>query len=290
MSLNEPEAALISPAPAFVMKTRDKCSGRKIFINVCASDLVEAPHAKSLADAHGQQAIRIPISVGERCEETDKSGDPCDCYDLVISTKSVAEADADIEFKQMVCQIALSALAQKYKMDLDDKFTLPKLKYKGKAVRSQRIRVKRESQIEEVFEASKVVEEQEKRIPPFSMHYLSPDCEVVDGLLLPCYKSVSTEMRDNLRSKLGGVAIAEVEDDMIKLRHAIGGKTCKIQIPLGSCRSARCKISAECLSITFTGISKPFDDFNIFFPFAFSASTARAYWDESSLLVEIQTS
>ena len=89
MNLTEPEGILVTPNPAFVLKTRDKASGRKIFINLCGSEHVEAPHSKSLLDSEGQQAIRIPISVGERVEETDKSGEPCDCFDLIISSKSV---------------------------------------------------------------------------------------------------------------------------------------------------------------------------------------------------------
>lgn len=288
MNLGEPEGIQITPSPAFVIKTRDKASGRKIFINLCSSDLVEAPHAKSLPDSEGQQAVRIPISVGERYEETDKSGEPCDCFDLIISSKSVTEADKDVEFKNMVCQIALSALGQKYKLEPDEKFTLPKLKYKSTTcqIRAQRIRVKKESQIQEIFEDVQkpaAVEEPVRNIPPFTITYHKPEDTIIDGLLLSCYKSVSAELRDNLRSKLSGTADAEATE-------SIEGSMCRIKIPLGNSKSAKCKISAECLAVSFSGVSRVFDDFSIFFPIAFSSASARAFWENSNLCVEISTS
>ena len=222
--VKQPESLLVTPSPGFVVKTRGTRNGEKFFLNILGSEHVEAPHMKSLLEADGQKGIRIPISVGERVEERDKSGEPCECVDLVISSKSISEAEADVEFKQMVCQIAIQAVSQKYKLELEPRFTLPRLKYKGATVRAQRIRIKKESQIEEITESSVI--STDRILPPFTITYFDNTGNQIDGLLLPCYQTVSDEITRNLREKVFG----NVSESTTDLRESLKDNTCHVSV------------------------------------------------------------
>lgn len=138
------------PEPGFVVKTRDNASGAKVFINIVSSPHIEAPHMKSYVELEGEQGCRVPLSIGTPVEDFDKKGEPCVSYDVVANPEVVEQCSTEPAFREQVVQLCLAAVAQKYKIELDPRFKLPKIKYKGTSVQLQRIRKKKESQIQEV--------------------------------------------------------------------------------------------------------------------------------------------
>lgn len=140
----------VRPDPGFVVKTRDAASGMKVFINVVSSEHVEKPHMKSFTELDGEEGCRVPLSVGTPVEDFDKKQEPCVTYDLVANPEVVEECLKTPAFRESVVQLCLAAVCQKYKVELDPQYKLPKIKYKGGTVQLQRIRKKRDSQIQEV--------------------------------------------------------------------------------------------------------------------------------------------
>mmetsp|Transcript_85459 Transcript_85459/g.160987 ORF Transcript_85459/g.160987 Transcript_85459/m.160987 type:complete len:419 (+) Transcript_85459:232-1488(+) len=146
----------VRPDPGFVVKTRDTQTGQKVFINVVSNEHVEAPHVQSLADADGEEGVRVPLSVGTPVEDFDKKNEPCVTYDLVANPETVEECTRTPAFRESVVMLCLHAVSQKYKIELDSKYKLPKMKYKGNTVQLQRIRKKQVSKIEEVSSTAPV--------------------------------------------------------------------------------------------------------------------------------------
>ncbi|CAE7404655.1 pih1d1 [Symbiodinium pilosum] len=107
---------------------------------------------KSYTELEGEQGCRVPLSIGVAVEDFDKKGEPCVTYDVVANPKVVEECSAEPAFREQVVQLCLAAVSQKYKLQLDQRFKLPKIKYKGTTVQLQRIRKKKESQIQEMPE------------------------------------------------------------------------------------------------------------------------------------------
>merc|ERR1719408_409512 len=143
----------VRPDPGFVVKTRDVQSGMKVFINITSNEHIEAPHVQSIADMEGEEGVRVPLSVGSPVEDFDKKNEPCVTYDLVANPETVMECSKTPAFRETVVNLCIAAVVQKYKVELDQKYKLPKMKYKGNTVQLQRIRKKNASQIQEVGNA-----------------------------------------------------------------------------------------------------------------------------------------
>lgn len=141
---------LVRPEPGFVIKTRDVNSGMKIFLNVVSNEHVEKPHMKSLEELQGEEGCRVPLSVGSPVEDFDKKNEACVSYDLVANPDIVNECLQTPAFKESVISLCLAAIAQKYKIELDPRYKLPKIQYKGSSMQFQRIRVSKQSQIQEM--------------------------------------------------------------------------------------------------------------------------------------------
>lgn len=134
----------IRPVPGFVVKTRGKkrvqgiaeAVESKYFLNVCSHEAVgELAMAKQLDDQGKEvEGVRVPVSIGPEREDEDNKGDKCFVIDCVVNPK-VLEGDRDA-----LCDLAIAYAEQKYELELDRKFKLPRLKYKGSQVVSQWIR------------------------------------------------------------------------------------------------------------------------------------------------------
>jgi len=140
----------VRPDAGFVVKTRDIQSGMKVFLNIVSNEHVEKPHMKSLAELEGEEGCRVPLSIGTPVEDFDKKQEPCVTYDLVANPDVVKECKELPQFRDSLVQLCFAAIAQKYKVELDMKYKLPKMIYKGNTIQLQRLRVKKDSQIEEV--------------------------------------------------------------------------------------------------------------------------------------------
>ena len=73
---------VIQPTKGFVVKTKDVNSGGKMFINMTSHEHVDPFEQQSTTqdqqDEHGaaEKGLRIPLSLGDIREESDKKGDP----------------------------------------------------------------------------------------------------------------------------------------------------------------------------------------------------------------------
>ncbi|KAG1670198.1 hypothetical protein FOA52_014974 [Chlamydomonas sp. UWO 241] len=162
----------IEPEPGFVVKTVDTNTGTKVFINVCCHDKVPAPgtgwssgmvpeevqNALARRDeaAGGSSAeadaesLRFPLSAGQPKVDIDKKGERCVTFDCILNTEIVRQASAHRPLKAFLVELCIAWVAQKSKMALDEKFKLPKMRYKGEVIEKQNIRVDRKPLVCEV--------------------------------------------------------------------------------------------------------------------------------------------
>jgi hypothetical protein len=279
----------VQPTPGYVVKTEDMQSGQKIFINVCCSDFVEKPHEKSLPDKSDEMGIRVPLSVGTGEEDFDKQNNPCVTYDVVLNPNSIIAGEEDPNFKHMVVQLAMGSIAQKYSLALNPKYRLPKLKYKGgAATRLQRLRVKKESQIEEVESKTRDIDEGSKPAFAFTVTYEEEGEDPVDGLTLPFY-SEEAELQANLKSRAFGGGSADEDAVMQQLQQ----KTCVISVDLPEVKTAQAvqlDISDECAHVATTGLKS--DTLTVWFPRAFCSRLAAAEWQpwDKKLVIRVPCS
>lgn len=148
---------MIQPQPGFVVKTKDK-AGAKVFLNMTSHELIDPFEEKPIPEGDkekyggSEQGIRIPLSLGDVKEDFDKSGAAAQVYDVIWNPKTVERCKTDPAFRQIVVELAFNYVLQKFNHELDLRFTLPKLKYKGKTVHFQRVRAKKAPKIEELGE------------------------------------------------------------------------------------------------------------------------------------------
>lgn len=263
---------LVQPDPGFVIKTHDAANGNKVFINMVSNKNIEAPHMKSFEELEGEQGVRVPMSVGTAVEDFDKKGEPCIAYDLIINPDVVSECAKVPQYRDMVCQLGMSAISQKYKVELDPKFKLPKLKYKGSQVQYQRIKIKKGSLINEVSGESSGVKASDTEkagdsitTPEFALYYAKDPAEPFDpfaakwgeqpgdaeaaaafeqlcGEDLPCYRVNDFEvkfrgtMRNKTERKAEPTAADSLEEAKLEAtrltREMLKDRTCVVQIKL----------------------------------------------------------
>ncbi|KAG2433462.1 hypothetical protein HXX76_008519 [Chlamydomonas incerta] len=155
----------ITPEPGFVIKTNEMKTGGKVFINVCSHDRVTAPGGWSngvmpdevaaalekLQNAGGDagaanmspgevEALRFPLACGAPRADTDRKGLPCTAIDVVFNSDVVRAAAAARKLKAMLIEMSLGWVGNKLGGELDSRYKLPKMRYKGEVVASQRIR------------------------------------------------------------------------------------------------------------------------------------------------------
>ena len=127
----------VIPAPGFVIKTRNQAveQHNKVFINICCSTKIKKfkQVKKKMPDGTTQEGLNIPLSCGGKKNETDKQGKPCAVYDIIVHPSVVEQSLSDKtgNFRHWVCNFALQYVQQKHGVQVDYKYKLPKMKYKG---------------------------------------------------------------------------------------------------------------------------------------------------------------
>lgn len=258
----------VRPDPGFVIKTKDTQSGLKVFLNVVMNENVEAPHMKSFAELEGEEGCRVPLSVGTPVEDFDKKKEPCVTYDLVANPEVVKECLSTPAFMDTVVQLCLAAVAQKYKIELDARYKRPKITYKGASVQIQRLRVQKQSQIQEVSGGSTGTgaaaggqNKEEGGVlqqPDFCIFYSKPGAPAIDGfaeqwgsppddpsdvadvahlsgLDLPCYRvnEFKEKIRGTMKNKADREADIDKQDEPpgeSETREMLKGRTCIVQL------------------------------------------------------------
>ena len=104
--------------------------------------------------------IRIPLSLGNVREDNDKKGEIAQVYDVIWNPTTIERCKTDPSFRQIVVELAFNHILQRGKHQLDLRFSIPKMKYKGKTVQFQRVRAKKGPKIQDLGEISE--EERQK--------------------------------------------------------------------------------------------------------------------------------
>ena len=135
------------------MKSKDEKTKGKMFINMTQHEIVDPfeqkPIPKEQQEEHGaaEKGLRIPLSLGDLREETDKKGDPAQVIDIIWAPETIEKAKKDPTFRQVVVELAFNYIFQKHGIELDLRYTVPKLSYKGATVQFQRVRAKKAPKI-----------------------------------------------------------------------------------------------------------------------------------------------
>jgi PIH1 N-terminal domain len=87
------------------------------------------------SDGSASEALRFPLACGELRAEADKAGAPCVVVDCVLHPDVLAGAAACRPLKAFLIELALDWVGRKHGLQLDPKFRLPKMAYKGAQVR-----------------------------------------------------------------------------------------------------------------------------------------------------------
>lgn len=84
----------------------------------------------------------------------------CQVYDVIISTKMIEKCDKETLVFSFIYTLICNRIMEKFKHQLSEKFKkLKNLKYKGKTIRTQRVRVRKGPKIEEVLDNSNIIKE-----------------------------------------------------------------------------------------------------------------------------------
>ena len=194
---------LVEPDKEFVIKTKIKQSGQKLFINVTSHPLVDEPEQTEIASQTendgANEGIRLPMSVGEILDTTDKKNRPARVIDIIVNSsvpKKVKPGDKfDQEMLNLFANIVFGYLNQKYKIDLNEKFTVLKsLDYKGSFIKQQRVLAKKKPRIEMMSKNEEAEQQlgknlfkdknQEKKVTPewtLNFIYVDGQMEEFDG-------------------------------------------------------------------------------------------------------------
>lgn len=131
---------MITPIPGFVIKTLQLNGGStddkdKVLINLCSHEDIEVPGMKKRLNPDGEsvEGMNIPMSVGQGRTETDSKGSPCTVYDIIVNPLVITDVRDDVtgKYRDFICQLCMQYIESKYKIELDKRYKLPKLRYMG---------------------------------------------------------------------------------------------------------------------------------------------------------------
>ena len=144
----------ITPEPYCCVKVQDE-TGQKIFLNLCGSDQVDPPKEQHILEMNNQEGIRIPLSLSEKYEDFDVHGTACEVYDIIMNPTTLQKTESQPLVMGFILNLIASRLKERFKkvIIIDKYVRLKNLKYKGKTVRSQRIRA-RKVKIDEIIDNS----------------------------------------------------------------------------------------------------------------------------------------
>ena len=151
----DPEGGItIVPDPYCCVKVQDE-TGQKIFLNLCGSDKIDPPKEQHILEMNNQQGIRIPLSLSEKYEDFDVHGTACEVYDIIMNPTTLQNTEKEPLLMGFILSLIANRLKERFKkvIIIDKYVRLKNLKYKGKTVRSQRIRA-RKVKIDEIINDS----------------------------------------------------------------------------------------------------------------------------------------
>lgn len=143
---------IIQPKPECVIKTIDS-SGQKVFINITSHDDIAAPKEEHILEMQNQLGIRVPLSLSEKLEDFDNQENICQVYDVIFNSKVVKRCLDDHASMQFLLGLVCERVRQRFNQELSFEAMkrMKNLKYKGKVIRTQRVRVGKGPKIEEII-------------------------------------------------------------------------------------------------------------------------------------------
>ncbi|MEW5318044.1 MAG: hypothetical protein WDW38_009297 [Sanguina aurantia] len=158
-----------------VCREKGYAAGRKVFINLCGSDRVAAPgnwvggvipdevlealdNTANLSEQQ-QNMLRFPLALGPAQMDLDKKSEPCTTYDVIVNHDIIKQAVICRPLKSFLIITTLQWVSHKTKSELSEKYKLPKMRYKGDVIQSQRIRVDKKALVTEICTVEEIDEE-----------------------------------------------------------------------------------------------------------------------------------
>lgn len=111
----------ITPNPGLCAKTRTH-DNKKVFINLCHHNVIPPPSPSMSIEAilRKEAPVEFPLSLGELRIEKDKSGNECNCYDVVVNSDyyqdEILKRD---EVRDYFLILACTGLGQNYNLTVD---------------------------------------------------------------------------------------------------------------------------------------------------------------------------
>ena len=129
------DVKFLNPTPGFVVKTKLKEAGLKIFINIATnSEIQPATPGPLEISPNGQVGKKwsIPYSLVQAREGLDNKNQKCSIYDCIISPDTYKQSEDNPKFKEMVVITALDGIENEFGVKVErNKLKYPKLSYKG---------------------------------------------------------------------------------------------------------------------------------------------------------------
>lgn len=149
---SDPQTRNIVPQAGFVLKTKTS-TGEKVFINVCQNEQI--PNARLITDeqlvemlenldTYSGEPFRVPMSIGEPHDVSDKRGLTAAAYDVVINPLFLTKISTNVLFRSFFIQVVIEGIENKYELQLD-RASLTQLKncrYFGEQPSEQTVRTK----------------------------------------------------------------------------------------------------------------------------------------------------
>uniref|UniRef100_A0A671QT23 PIH1 domain-containing protein 1 n=1 Tax=Sinocyclocheilus anshuiensis TaxID=1608454 RepID=A0A671QT23_9TELE len=120
----KPPSKVICPQPGMCVKTSSVSDKKKVFLNICQSQVVPPPPHLSqealvdLLESEDPTSYRVPMSLGEPHTEVDNSSQGCTVYDVVINDEFFQKCQKDTLFQQFLIAVSLEGLENKYNLEL----------------------------------------------------------------------------------------------------------------------------------------------------------------------------
>ncbi|KAH7437683.1 hypothetical protein KP509_05G084100 [Ceratopteris richardii] len=162
------ETKEITPESFYFVKLIDM-QGLKNFINMCGCSEVAAPgewkdgvppeleESFSLMESNADydtQNLRFSLSCSDCIYSTDNQGKLCKVYDVVFNLEVMRHSMVHKQLKAFLINMAITWISQKYKVELNSDYKLPRGKYKGSQIRKHYIRTSKRQLVTEIYDAN----------------------------------------------------------------------------------------------------------------------------------------
>ncbi|MES1905359.1 MAG: PIH1 domain-containing protein 1, partial [Paramarteilia canceri] len=126
VSQKNQEQIFVSPDPGFCLKTLDKISGKKFFINFCQSTLLPSPtdlkddQLLEILQNMDKTKLRIPLAIGESDNVKDVNNNECYKIDVLISNDGLNRMIKNPLWMSLIQSAGFESIEQKldYKVNL----------------------------------------------------------------------------------------------------------------------------------------------------------------------------